>query len=83
MSEKIQVWLGTNDVEQMYVNLTGSRKGITRFKRIAETLSSRSKGGAIIYKDEEALFKIFQREMPDILEKKRIKHFYELVQRIS
>ncbi len=79
----MDAYLNNSDVEKMYekVNL-GSRKGITRFMKLARNLASK-RGNVVEYRDEEALFDLFKREMPEQLAKRRITRFYEIVQLIS
>ena len=52
----MDAYLNNSDVEKMYekVNL-GSRKGITRFMKLARNLASK-RGNVVEYRDEEALF---------------------------
>ena len=79
----INPYLGTSDVENMYETLKGTRKGITSFIQKAKEIATRSKGGAYIFKDEEALFELFKAELPEEIKRKRIRYVGELVQMIS
>lgn len=85
--EKIYPYFGISDVEEMYITLKGSRTGITNFLEKAKMIASRSsKGksrGAFIFKDEEALFKLFKSELPNEIKARKIRYFGELVQMIS
>ena len=75
-------YFGNSDVEKMYekVNL-GSQEGKDRFMKLARNLASK-RGNRVEYRDEEALFELFKREMPEQLAKRRITRFDEIVELI-
>ena len=84
--KKFYPYLGNNDVEEMYVLLKGSRKGITAFMEKAKSVASRkcnSQRSAFIYKDDEALFNVFKAELPFEIKVRKIRYFGELIQMIS
>lgn len=84
--EKIYPYFGNIDVEEMYVALKGSRKGISAFMEKAKCVACRinnSPRSAYVYKDEDALFEVFKSEMPEILEARKISCFGEIIQIIS
>lgn len=84
--KKIYPYFGNNDVEEMYVALTGSRKGLESFMKKAKHVASRvnkSPRSAYVYKDEEALFEVFKVELAHELNVRKIRYFGELVQMIS
>lgn len=84
--ERIFPYFGNNDVEEMYVVLKGSRKGISSFMEKAKRVAShrnKSPRSAYIYKDEESLFEVFKAELPKEIEARKIQYFGELVQMIS
>lgn len=84
--ERIFPYFGNNDVEEMYVVLKGSRKGISSFMEKAKRVAShrnKSPRSAYIYKDEESLFEVFKAELPREIEARKIQCFGELVQMIS
>ena len=71
-------YLSNYDVEEMYIILKGSRKGISSFMKKAKTVATGN-----IYKDEEALFEIFKVELSNEIKARKIQYFGELVQMIS
>lgn len=71
-------YLSHFDVEEMYIILKGSRKGISSFMKKAKTVATGN-----IYKDEEALFEIFKVELSNEIKARKIQYFGELVQMIS
>ncbi len=84
--KKFYPYLGNDDVEEMYVLLTGSRKGIIAFMEKAKCVASRksdSQRSAFIYKDDEALFNVFKAELPFEIKVRKIRYFGELIQMIS
>lgn len=79
-----RAYFNSNDIEKIYVKLNyGSRKGISSFMTKAKELATRAKTGAYIYMDEQALFELFQKEMPQELENRKIRSWGELMQFIS
>lgn len=76
-------YLNTADIEEIFEKVKGSRKGITPFLRDAKKIGSRTKKGAFIYKDETALYNVFERYLKDELDIKGIDCFGRLMQYIS
>lgn len=79
-----KAWFNLEDVGQMYDKLGGSPSKKRAFLGKAKKLAVRSSGvGAYIFKREDALFELFQRELATQIENKKIRYFGELVQLIS
>lgn len=76
-------YLSTSEIEDAYEKIKGSRKGITAFLAEVKKIGSRTKNGAFVYKDEEALYQVFERHLKDELEIKGIDCFGRLMQYIS
>lgn len=76
-------YLSTSDIEEIYEQVKGSRKGINSFLREARKLGSRTKNGAFVYKDENALFIVFEKYLKYELEIKGIDCFGRLMQYVS
>lgn len=53
-------YLGTRDIEEAYIKVKGTRDGISSFRKAAEAIASRTDTGAFIYKDELALYSVFE-----------------------
>lgn len=85
--EKIYPYLDSDDVENMYLILKGSRKGLYTFMKNARKLGVISKStlqaGKLIFKDEDALFELFKSTFPQELKIRKIVYFGELIQMIS
>lgn len=79
-------YLTNSDIEEIYRKIKASRKGITAFKKDAQAISSKlpeDNGYRIVYKDEEALFKVFQKHLSKELTGLGIDCFGRLMQYIS
>lgn len=78
MSVTIKCYLSLSDVEDIYKYLTGSSNGLSSFRNEAKNIAI--KCGRYEFRDEEKLFKLFQAYLPEILERKNIHNFGELMQ---
>lgn len=83
MFKNNNAFLSTSEIESAYEKVKGSRKGITSFLTEVRRLGTRTKNGAFVYKDEEALYQVFERHLKDELEIKGIDCFGRLMQYIS
>lgn len=72
------------DIEEIYEKLTGTRNGLKAFMTEAITVAKKCPiSDAYIFKDEEALFRVFERKLPRVLSIKKIGSWGELMQFIS
>ena len=69
-----------DSVCEWYFKVKGSRKGINPFINAAKEVGSKTNSGAYIFKDEQALFRVFQRFLGEELKAKKINSFGELLQ---
>lgn len=74
----VKCYLSLNDVEAIYIYLNGSTNGLTSFRNEAKKVAI--KRGRYEFRNEEKLFNIFQMYLSEILEKKKISSFGELMQ---
>lgn len=82
--EQVRAYLGTKDLREIYEKLKGSRKGMNGFISVAQqTIGVRSTSGAFIFKDEQALFELFQQYFDEELRLKGIDSFGRLMQYVS
>ena len=82
--EPIRTYLGTKDLKEIYEKLNGSPKGMNGFVSTAQqTIGSRTESGAYIFKDEAALFELFQQYFAKELQLKGIDCFGRLMQYMS
>jgi len=76
------VYFNLQDVEEIYEQVNGGRKGVNRFLDEAKTVATWCHGH-YEFRDEEALFEVFERFLPNILEARGIDCFGRLMQYIS
>ena len=76
-------YLSKSDIEEIYVKIKGSRKGITGFLRDSKKIASKTRNGALVYKDEEALYNVFEKYLENELKAYGINNFGRLMQHIS
>lgn len=78
MSITNKCYLSLSDVEDIYNHLNGSSQGLSTFRNEAKKIAI--KCGRYEFRDEEKLFKLFQAYLPEVLERKNINNFGELMQ---
>lgn len=78
MGVSIKCYLSLSDAEDIYKYLTGSSKGLSAFRNEAKNIAI--KCGRYQFREEEKLFELFQAYLPEILERKNINNFGELMQ---
>lgn len=83
MERRIKAYMNMADVEEMYIKLTGSRKGIAQFMKKAKEVAQRTPYGYYIFKREDKLFDLFKQEMPEVLNQRRFTCWGHLVQYVS
>lgn len=82
--EPIRTYLGTKDLEEIYEKIKGSQKGMRGFvSKAQQKIGTRTESGAYIFKDEQALFEIFQQYFAEELRLKGIDCFGRLMQYMS
>lgn len=83
MERRIKAYMTTPDVEEMYIKLTGSSRGINQFMKKAKEVAQRAPQGYFIFKREDKLFEVFQQEIPEVLKQRRFTCWGHLVQYVS
>ncbi len=78
MSITNKCYLSLSDAEDIYKYLNGSSQGLSTFLNEAKKIAI--KCGRYEFRDEENLFKLFQAYLPEVLERKNINNFGELMQ---
>lgn len=78
MSITNKCYLSLSDVEDIYNYLNGSSQGLSAFREDAKKIAI--KCGRYEFREEEKLFNLFQAYLPEILERKNINSFGELMQ---
>ncbi len=78
MSITNKCYLSLSDVEDIYNHLNGSSQGLSTFRNEAKKIAI--KCGRYEFRDEEKLFKLFQAYLPEVLKRKNINNFGELMQ---
>ena len=68
-----------DSVCEWYYKIKGSNKGINPFINAAKEVGTKERG-AYLFKDEPALFEVFQRFLGEELKAKKINSFGELLQ---
>lgn len=79
-------YLSTSNIEEIFRDVKKSEKGMTAFIKDAKGVGTKMKNGThsfYIYKDEEALFKVFQKHLPNELKALGIDCFGRLMQYVS
>lgn len=79
-------YLSTSNIEEIFRDVKKSEKGMTAFIKDAKGVGTKMKNGThsfYIYKDEEALFKVFQKHLPNELKSLGIDCFGRLMQYVS
>lgn len=76
-------YIGTTELEEMYRSVKGSEVGMRQFISAAKETASKTKNGALIYKDELALYKVFEEHLSLELSSLGIDCFGRLMQYIS
>ncbi len=82
----IQGYFTTSEIEGIYRKLKRTGKGITAFKKDTRAVASKVSVGPesrIVYKDEEALFEVFKKHLPNELKALGIDCFGRLMQYVS
>ena len=82
LSEK-KPYLSNTDIREIYMQIKVYNKGCSAFQKDAEGYASKTKNDYSIYKDELALFMVFQRHLGQELKMLRIDSFGRLMQYIS
>lgn len=82
-----RTYLNLSDVKDLYVTLNGSTKGWTRFSQSAKKVATRrnpeDERSYFIFRNESALFEVFQEFLGKELEIRNIASWGELMQYIS
>ncbi len=78
MSITNKCYLSLFDVEDIYKHLNGSTQGLSAFREEAKKIAI--KCGRYEFREEEKLFRLFQAYLPEVLERKNINNFGELMQ---
>lgn len=69
---KVNAYFNLADIRKAYVKLNhGSTSGATRFMNKAKPLATLVRG-SYLFKDEAALFNLFQQEVPELLKRWKI-----------
>ncbi len=79
-------YLATQNIEEIFRDVKKSEKGMSAFIKDAKRVGTKMKNGShsfYVYKDEEALFKVFQKHLPDELKSLGIDCFGRLMQYVS
>lgn len=79
MSITNKCYLSLSDVEYIYKHLNGSTQGLSAFREEAKRIAIR-RCGRYEFREEEKLFRLFQAYLPEVLERKNINNFGELMQ---
>lgn len=82
----IKGYLSTNEVETIYRRVKNSEKGMTSFIRDAKKVGTKMKKGPAVYylyKNEEALFEVLKKHLPNELKALGIDCFGRLMQYVS
>lgn len=82
----INAYLSTSDVEELYRKIKRSEKGMTSFIRDAKKVGTKMKKGPAVYylyKNEEALFEVLKKHLPNELKALGIDCFGRLMQYVS
>ncbi len=82
----IKGYFSTNEVETLYRKVKNSEKGMTAFIKDAKKVGTKIEDGPAayyIYKDEDALFNVFKKYLPDELNSLGIDCFGRLMQYVS
>ncbi|MCI8655489.1 MAG: hypothetical protein HFJ48_06470 [Clostridia bacterium] len=76
----VKSYFNMEDIKNVYVKLNhGSENGATRFMNKAKMVATKNKN-YYLFKDEMALFRLFQEEVPELLARWKITCWNELVQ---
>lgn len=75
-------YLLTSDIQEIYRQIKNSNQGMTAFINDAKKVGTKE-NGYYLYKDEEALFKVFQKHLSKELTGLGIDKFWRLMQYIS
>lgn len=78
MSITNKCYLSLFDVEDIYKHLNGSTQRLSAFREEAKKIAI--KCGRYEFREEEKLFRLFQAYLPEVLERKNINNFGELMQ---
>ena len=78
MSITNKCYLSLSDVEDIYNYLNGTSHGLSAFREEAKKIAV--KCGRYEFREEERLFKLFQAYLPEVLERKNINNFGQLMQ---
>lgn len=78
MSITNKCYLSLSDVEDIYKHLNGSTQGLSAFREEAKKIAIRC--SRYEFREEEKLFRLFQAYLPEVLERKNINNFGELMQ---
>ena len=82
----VNAYLSTSDVEELYRKIKHTEKGISSFIRDAKKVGTKIKkgpAGYYLYKNEEALFEVFKKHLPNELKALGIDCFGRLMQYVS
>lgn len=77
MSKK--AYLNTDDIKAIYIDFAGNTKGMNSFIERAKEVAEKA-GNAYLYKDEEALFKVFEYRFRTEFQAKKVYNFSDLMQ---
>lgn len=78
-----KAYLSNSDISEVYEKVKGSDKGINAFIKDAQRVASKSKANAYIYKDEMALYYVFEKHLGKELAQIGVDSFGKLMQYIS
>lgn len=82
----INAYLSTSEVEEFYRKVKNSEKGMSAFIKDAKKVSTKMKKGPAVYylyKNEEALFEVLKKHLPNELKALGIDCFGRLMQYVS
>lgn len=78
--KRVKNYFNLADIQRVYAKINyGSTAGTTQFANKAKNLATKVRG-KYIFKNETALFELFQQEVPELLEMWKICCWNELVQ---
>lgn len=77
----VKTYFGIAEVKMIYLNLTGTERGMNAFISKAKQIATKQRG-YYIFKNESALFNLFKEEFPEQMEQKGITTFNHLVARV-
>ncbi len=75
----MKAYLNTDDIKAMYIDFAGNTKGMNSFIKRAKDVAEKV-GNEYLYKDEEALFKVFEYRFRTEFQAKKIYNFSDLMQ---